>query len=107
SYHDYTNDDLKYATNASGTWVTTSVDNGGNVGYDTSLKLDTNDKVHISYNDEYNGDLRYATNKLGQWTRFARFHHFAICVLYSSYSNDNPASIFSALIASNATLLQK
>ena len=33
SYYDNTNDDLKYATNASGAWVTTRVDSSGDMGF--------------------------------------------------------------------------
>ena len=51
SYHDYENGDLKYATNASGLWVTTAVDSSGNVGSYSSIALDTSGNVHISYYD--------------------------------------------------------
>ena len=37
SYFDYTNGDLKYATNASGAWVTIVVDSAGNVGRYNSI----------------------------------------------------------------------
>ena len=73
SYYDDYNGALKYATNASGSWVTTTVDNSGNVGWFTSIALDTSGKVHISYYDSYwfdeydswNGALKYATNASG------------------------------------------
>ena len=52
SYCDDTNDDLKYATNGSGSWVTTTVDSGGDVGRYTSIALDTSGKAHISYYDD-------------------------------------------------------
>ncbi|HHT9112766.1 MAG TPA: hypothetical protein ACFYD0_05540, partial [Candidatus Wunengus sp. YC65] len=57
--------DLKYATNASGTWVTTTVDSDG--GSSTSIALDTSGNAHISYFDYTNGDLKYATNASGTW----------------------------------------
>lgn len=63
SYYDSTSGDLKYATNASGSWVIETVDNVGDEGYVgryTSLGLDSSDKVHISYEDLTNGDLKYA-----------------------------------------------
>ncbi|MFO0795374.1 MAG: hypothetical protein U0586_15085, partial [Candidatus Brocadiaceae bacterium] len=60
--YDVTNSDLKYATNASGSWVKKTVDRRGDVGRDTSIALDTSGKAHISYYDFINGDLKYATN---------------------------------------------
>jgi len=67
SYYDSTNDDLKYATDKSGSWVVTSVDTPGNMGYYTSIAVDSNDDVHISYYDYTNFDLKYATDKSGSW----------------------------------------
>ena len=63
SYHDNDNDSLKYATNASGSWVTTTIDSNG---YDTSIALDSSDKVYISSSSEE--ALKYATNASGSWT---------------------------------------
>jgi len=62
SYYDDTNEDLKYATNASGSWQTYTIDSGGAVGEYTSIAIDSNDKVHISYFDDIYDDLKYATN---------------------------------------------
>jgi hypothetical protein len=56
---------LKYATNASGSWVTETVDSEDPVGFNTSLTLDSQGRVHISY-FEY-GYLKYATNASGPW----------------------------------------
>jgi len=67
SYCDVTNEDLKYATNASGSWVTTTVDSVGSVGRHTSIAIDSSDKVHISYYDATNEDLKHATNASGSW----------------------------------------
>ena len=65
SYFDNTNDDLKYATDKTGSWVTTSVDTTGSVGGYTSIAIDSNDNVHISYLDFSNQDLKYATCSSG------------------------------------------
>jgi PKD repeat protein len=61
SYYDVTNGDLKHATNASGSWVTETVDSAGDVGQYTSIAIDSSDYVHISYYDATNGDLKYVT----------------------------------------------
>ncbi|MFA6296836.1 MAG: hypothetical protein WC663_05760 [Patescibacteria group bacterium] len=69
SYYDSTNSDLKYATNATGSWVLTTVDSVGDVGIFNSLGIDSNGFAHISYRDETNSTLKYATNSLsGVWS---------------------------------------
>jgi len=67
SYLDYTNGDLKYTTNASGTWKIYTIDSEGDVGVDTSTAIDSNGRVHISYYDWGKSDLKYATNASGTW----------------------------------------
>ncbi|MBI5747948.1 MAG: hypothetical protein HZA00_02405 [Nitrospinae bacterium] len=57
-------DNLKYATNISGLWLTATLAISGNWGLaDTSIAIDSNNKAHISYYDVANGDLKYATNQ--------------------------------------------
>jgi hypothetical protein len=70
SYHDVSNNDLKYATCSSGcttaiNWDDVSVDTTGNVGSYTSIAIDSNDVVHISYYVLSNNDLKYATCSSG------------------------------------------
>ncbi|MEC8107162.1 MAG: putative Ig domain-containing protein, partial [Candidatus Thermoplasmatota archaeon] len=70
SYFDNANDDLKYATCSSGcttasNWNKVSVDTSGDVGYYTSIAIDSDDAVHISYYDETNSDLKYSTCSSG------------------------------------------
>ena len=65
---------LKYATNASGSWVcTTIVENAEHdVGERCSLVVDSNDYIHISYNyayGEYSSDLLHVTNSTGSWVQ--------------------------------------
>jgi hypothetical protein len=59
--------DLKYATNATGSWVTSTIDSDGDVGSRTSIGLGSKDKVHISYYDYTNRSLKYTTNTTGDW----------------------------------------
>ncbi|MDC3237063.1 putative Ig domain-containing protein, partial [Candidatus Poseidoniaceae archaeon] len=67
AHYDATNADLKYTTDKSGTWVSTTVDATGFVGKYPSIALDSNGKVHISYFDETNDDLKFATDSSGAW----------------------------------------
>jgi hypothetical protein len=64
---DGTNSLLKYATNASGDWVITTVD----VGSSSSIALDSSGKAHISYYDNTNSGLKYATNRDGEYVGVA------------------------------------
>jgi hypothetical protein len=67
SYNDAANQDLKYATNVSGSWTTETVDSAGSVGGRSFIAVDSADKVHISYCDKANDALKYATNASGTW----------------------------------------
>jgi hypothetical protein len=60
------NRNLKYATNASGDWVTSTIDSG-DVGWHSSAAVDSNNHVHISYYTATNDTLKYATNASGDW----------------------------------------
>jgi hypothetical protein len=70
-YSEPMNSGLRYATNASGFWVTSIPDNltglGGGV---TSIAVDSNSEVHICYFDDSNIDLKYTTNTTGSWEMF-------------------------------------
>ena len=50
----YRNDNanLYHATNASGSWVISSIDTNNNVGKYCSVAIDSNDGLHVSY--QYN-----------------------------------------------------
>ncbi len=65
---------IKYATNASGSWVTEAIASHGLVGYDISIAVDSSDNVHIVYSrylDFGSGvrrkNLTYVTNASGSW----------------------------------------
>jgi hypothetical protein len=49
---------------ATGSWVTETLDSEVYVGRDTSVAVDSQDKVHISYDT---GDLKYISNTTGSW----------------------------------------
>jgi hypothetical protein len=63
AYKDVTNSRIKYATNSSGSFVTSIAESLANANI--SLDLDSNNKAHISY--VATDDLRYVTNKSGSW----------------------------------------
>jgi len=65
SYYDLTNENLKYATNTSGTWALETVDAEGSVGAYTSIAIDSNDNLHISYGEWDYYSLKHATNSPG------------------------------------------
>ncbi|WOE69577.1 PKD domain-containing protein [Hydrogenimonas thermophila] len=58
---------LSYATNSSGSWDITNIDENANTF--SSIVVDANDSIHISYDGIVGGDvvLRYATNSGGSW----------------------------------------
>jgi len=62
-YLDNMNGDVKYATNAGGSWVCLTT---GLSGDSDSIALDSNNKVHISYRS-FSNALMYATNAGGSW----------------------------------------
>ena len=77
SYYDLENGNLKYATSYSpgppppagtpASWSIQTVDSTGDIGWDTSIAIDSGGKAHISYYDAGNMELKYATNASGLW----------------------------------------
>ena len=70
AYNDYTNTNLKYATDRSGSWMNYTLDNSGKTGLYTSLGLgpysasqDMQFIRHISYFDYENGKLMMAVGQ--------------------------------------------
>lgn len=59
---------LKYATNAAGSWTKQFVDSGGKGQY-ASIAVDAASKAHISYYDDKYKLLKYATNASGGWVK--------------------------------------
>ena len=66
SYYDAAAQALKFATNASGSWVASTVDSG-NVGQYTSIAIDSTQRAYISYYDAAAQALKYATNASDSW----------------------------------------
>ena len=58
---------LRYVSNASGSWQIETIDASGYVGEYTDIAVDSNDTVHISYFNLENGDLKYASGSTGSW----------------------------------------
>lgn len=60
--------DLMYSTNASGSWVTETVDNA-DIAEDTAIIVDDNDTVHIAYAYSLASDLdlNYISGEAGAW----------------------------------------
>lgn len=52
-----------------GSWKVETLDSLGVVGRNSSLALDSNNKVHIAYYSSVNNSLKYATNRSGIWTK--------------------------------------
>jgi hypothetical protein len=52
--------DLKYATNASGSWVIETVDSDVSIDTGTSIALDSSNRLHISYRNKNDNSLKYA-----------------------------------------------
>ena len=57
---------LKYATNLSGSWVSSQLTIADAFGL--SLAIDSTDHLHVSFYDKTQGVLNYATNNSGAWT---------------------------------------
>ncbi len=67
--YDGTDNDVKYATNASGAWVTESVTDDGLNDVDPRLRLDSNGHAHLAWAhwDGRDYEVCYATNRTGAW----------------------------------------
>jgi len=67
SYYNGLTFSLNYATDQSGSWVTSTIDNSPDVGRVSAIAIDPNGDLHVSYSDNTNGYLKYATNASGSW----------------------------------------
>lgn len=69
--HDFAENDMEYATNASGTWTSEKVDDAGTVGYASDIVVDANDRIHVLYEElDDVRSLHIATREGGAWSSF-------------------------------------
>ncbi len=85
---------LKYATNASGVWVSVDVDMNSSVVHYLSIAVDAGGSVHIAYYDGLSPGLKYASNISGLWV-IAILDHNGITGLYNriAVGSDNKLHI--------------
>jgi len=88
--------ELRYATNASGSWVTSTIDTNGDTGHWPALAIDSQDALHVVYEDDTNKTMRYATRSGNNWVKYAigpGVGHSGIAVsgakVHASYVNNN------------------
>ncbi len=60
---------LLFVNQSQAGWFATPIDFSGNVGFYSSMVLDSNDKAYIVYYDFANNSLKYATDVSGQWVK--------------------------------------
>jgi hypothetical protein len=86
-------EDLKYATNAEGSWVTSTV--GEACLWYSSLALDSNDKAHICYHQYADhSSLVYTTNAGGSWANYTVDSTFTTFVgFYPSLALDSNGKV--------------
>jgi len=68
AYHDRTNEVIRHATNASGTWIISAVESAGcppDWSISTGIAVDSMDNVHMVYPLQVG--LKYADNASGSW----------------------------------------
>jgi len=65
--HFHNNKSLRYAYKENNNWFFSSVDYDEEVGYGSSLKIDSKNIPHISYHDATNHKIKYATLTDGEW----------------------------------------
>lgn len=88
--------ELRYATNASGSWVISTIDSNGDTGHWPALAIDSQDSLHVVYEDSTNSTMRYAVRSGNNWVKYAigpGVGHSGIAVsgakIHVSYVNNN------------------
>jgi chitodextrinase len=69
--HDFAENDMEYATNASGAWTSEKVNDAGTVGYSSDIVVDSNDRIYVLYEELADArPLHLATREGGAWSSF-------------------------------------
>ncbi len=88
-YYDRTNAQLKYATNASGQWLTSAIQDSVTIINDfMSIAIDANNCIHLSVSNQKN--LFYASNETGQW----EFTDLGVDGHYTSIALDSQNNVY-------------
>ncbi|MED6338473.1 MAG: Ig domain-containing protein, partial [Candidatus Thermoplasmatota archaeon] len=92
SYRAGSKEDLRYTTNESGSWVTTTIDSDMRVGQFCSIAIDSSDGLHVSYHRNEGNDLKYAYKASGSnsWLKETIDSSGGKYTSISIDSNDNP-----------------
>jgi fibronectin type 3 domain-containing protein len=70
SYVDQTNKNLRWSSNAIGSWVSGNVDISGNISGQTSIAVEDANHLYVSYQDIINHDLKFAYYNGGAWLTY-------------------------------------
>ena len=65
-----TNDEDSFSVSArnGSSWSSTNIDHQDDIGYHSSLAIDSNDHLHVTYSDDTNGNLEYMTHDGSSWS---------------------------------------
>lgn len=68
--HDFAENDMEYATNASGSWLSEKVDDAGTVAYASDIVIDSTDTVYVLYEELAEGRPLHLATRDGAWSSF-------------------------------------
>ena len=73
---DDSNDDLRYSTNAGGSWSSSLIVQTGNTGRHPSIVIDSNDIIHVIFYDHSNTRLMYMNKSVSSssWSSLSEIH---------------------------------
>ncbi|HPQ69442.1 MAG TPA: hypothetical protein PKW95_09945 [bacterium] len=117
SYYHASTGQFRYATNATGAWVSQAVEEGSEAGYASSLVVDGEGRVHLAYETSSKGGVTYAVREDDDWTKttigeggayvdpisLARDGNGAAHIVYLANVDDGPDSSEQIRYATNAS----